>query len=102
MVDSSPSETAEASVVPARFDTGQPDYIVSAIPRHRSSCGICSNRTAMCLPCRVQWSGTGALALALRSNDGKRVFVECHGIRAIIPMLGSVSIRRARAPSHTG
>ena len=54
--------------------------------------------------CRVEFNGAAleALALALRSNDGKRVFVECHGIKAIIPMLGSVSIRRRGHPRILG
>lgn len=54
--------------------------------------------------CRVEFNGAAleALALALRSNEGKRIFIDCHGIRAIIPMLGSVSIRRRGHPRILG
>jgi hypothetical protein len=51
--------------------------------------------------CRVEFTGAAleALAIALRTDDGKKCFIENHGMNAIIPMLGSVNIKRRGHPA---
>ena len=54
--------------------------------------------------CRVEYHGAAleALSTALRTEEGKRRFIQWRGMHAVIPMLGSVNIKRRGHPGLLG